>query len=58
MPQQFTITAEKITNFAKKVALKAVHEATDFMYMEIQKMSPIRTGEYASSHRNLGVRIE
>lgn len=58
MATNFTITSDKLTKFAKKVAINAVHSTVDVLYLEIQKLSPIRTGTYASGHRNMWVRIE
>lgn len=57
MPTIFHITEETLTKFAKKVAIDVVHKTTDQLYLEVQKLSPIRTGEYASWHRNMWVRI-
>lgn len=58
MAQTLVISEETLKQFALKSAIDVVHRTTDNLYLKIQEMSPIRTWEYASRHRNMWVRVE
>lgn len=59
MPIEFKIkfTAESLKKTVLNSYVKPVKEATNNLYIDIRKFSPIKTGRYRSWHKNLWVRV-
>ena len=54
----FKITAESLIKQTITMKRKRMETATNALFLAVRMLSPVRTGTYIGSHRNLGVRQE
>jgi hypothetical protein len=47
-----------LQEYSIQIAKPIITQTIDELYIEVQKISPVRTGQYLSQHRREPVRIE